>query len=146
MGFLILVFLISSCLANHCNSDYDCWADSVCLDYIILAEQDSKEFFNYAIPSTVNEEDEYVYVANPECSVCISYALACYQSFIDEQITGNFMFLLKSEYVDLFNYYAKKELESLPLVLSTETCDSIEDGLYLIKQGKVVKYFVWQNR
>lgn len=140
--FTFLVFI--SCSNHKTQSHVDGWNKAILSGQTVEGNPLATEFFDYSIPVPTDWGMFYVYAANPECSFCIASALKCYKTYLDSKTPEPFIFLLKSENNDLFFYYLKKEIESKPLTIESAELDEIVDGLYVIKDGRVVSRKGWE--
>lgn len=140
---LTFLFLIS-CSNHKTQSHVDGWSKAILSGKTVESNPPATEFFDYSIPVPTDWEIFYVYAANPECSFCIASALKCYKAYLNSKTQEPFIFLLKSENNDLFFYYLKKEIESNPLTIESAELDKIVEGLYVIKDGRVVSHKDWE--
>lgn len=106
----------------------------------------SDTLFHYSIPimsfSNGNKE-QFVYVTNPECSFCIASAISCSNAWVESKSESPFIFLIKSDYTELFEFYMKRDCKKIIPYFSSVECKDLQDGLYTIRNGHVFSYSSW---
>ena len=86
---------------------------------------------------------QYVYVVNPECSFCIARAIDCCNAWYKNDKETPFIFLIKSDYSELFEFYLNRDCKKkVPFITSCETLE-LSDGLYTISNSHVCSYSSW---
>ena len=99
--------------------------------------------FHYSIPLMQEEGDQYVYVANPECSFCISKAINCINAWAETEIESPFIILSKTEYTELLEFFMKRDSKKQVLIFTSTSSDCLDDGLYVVRDKRVVSYSSW---
>ena len=99
--------------------------------------------FHQSIPFISNNNEQYVYVANSECSFCIATAISCCNAWAQTSSESSFYFLTKSDYTELLEFYMDRDCDKKVPVFSSEECSILEDGLYTIRDGHVFSYSSW---
>lgn len=142
---LIIAYICCGCTYSKAPHFDNSWSNLISSSNEVTTGTPIDCFFNYSLPTYSRQDSVYVYIANPECSFCISTALDCYNEYLKSSSHSKFIFLLKSDYTNLFEFYAKRDLESVPTIISSEFCSNLNDGLYIIIQGKAIRYLVWPS-
>lgn len=99
--------------------------------------------FHQAVPVYPNQEEQFVYVANPECSFCIATAIDCCNAWALTGLDSPFVFLIKSDYTDLFEFYMERDCQKKVAIFTSRECEGYHDGLYTIKDGHVISFSTW---
>ena len=99
--------------------------------------------FHYSVPIINDKDEQFIYVANPECSFCIASAISCCNAWSQTSSESPFYFLTKSDYTELFEFYMERDCDKKVPVFSSEDCSFLEDGLYTIRDGHVFSYSSW---
>ncbi|MBQ9172380.1 MAG: hypothetical protein IJV54_01845 [Bacteroidales bacterium] len=100
--------------------------------------------FCYNVPIPEEGSGEFIYVVNPECSFCISNAIACYNAYLDSGSDIPFLFLAKSDNTLIFDYYLEQNSRGTPRSVVGEGFDFPEDGIYCLLGERVVSYSRWE--
>ena len=99
--------------------------------------------FRHCVPIPEDGCGEFIYVVNPECSFCISNAIACYNAYLDSGSDIPFLFLTKTEDTLIFDYYLEENSKGVPHSIAAEECALLEDGIYCLLGGKVESFSRW---
>ena len=65
--------------------------------------------FQLLVPIIPDQEEQFIFVANPECSFCIATAISCCNAWAGTGSTSPFYFLIKSDYTELFEFYLDRD-------------------------------------
>lgn len=103
-------------------------------------EVKADSLFRSSVPVLDERSRSFVYVVNSECSACIKKALDSYKSYLGSFPQDRFMFLSKSDYLDLFLFYANRDLVELPPIFSSEAIGDLNEGLYILNGGTVTGF------
>lgn len=90
-------------------------------------------------------EDYFVYVFDASCSACIALALDCYKSYLAAESAAPFLFLSKSDNMEIFRYYYKSLYNEDPSCYFGQEAELLYDGIYSVVDGTVVSYSGWRE-
>ena len=105
----------------------------------------------FRFPSS--EEHLLVFLTNATCSYCIGTAMSCYRAYCQSKQNDQLLFLLQGEDIETFLFYYNKERrrlkhhvgESSISIHRINVLQDLPNGLYLVKNGVVMNYYLWQD-
>lgn len=101
--------------------------------------------FHQSVPLYLDKDEQFIYVANPNCSFCISTAIDCCNAWALTGLDSPFVFLIKSDYTELFDFYMERDCIKRVTVFHSSECDGYQDGLYTIRNGHVISFSPWTH-
>lgn len=102
--------------------------------------------FCSSVPFPKESNQLLVYVMDGGCSICIAEAIRCLKAFLRiKKDDEKFFFLIESRYTDILSYYLEKEVVPSDnyWVYQIEQVERKNQGVYCVKNNKVVNYLQW---
>lgn len=101
--------------------------------------------FLQSVPVYHDEDEQFIYVANPNCSFCIATAIDCCNAWALTGLKSPFVFLIKSDYTEVFDFYMEKNCKKRVAIYCSSECEGYKDGLYTIRNGHVTSFSTWTH-
>lgn len=139
--FIIAVVTASNCTNNNNNSFR--FINATSNEYAEERRPIADTFFHHSIPIYSEADKQFVYVTNPDCSFCIASAISCCNARSSTCSESPFIFLIKSDYTELFEFYLDRDCKIKVPFITTEDCNDLQDGLYTIRNRYVTSYSKW---
>lgn len=147
-GVGVLVLLLFACKEQMDESDKTLLRfmnDSDNIEYARYPSADT--LFHYTVPFCQNSKLMLVYVVDGSCSICIAQALHCFQHFMNIRREGeSFCFIIAENQKDLLSYYCEKtEVADIAVIYPAESIACWNQGLYVVKNNRVMNYRKWNS-
>lgn len=140
---IVLALAIISCAGEKKNNVEIEFIKASLMEYPDVIKPLADTLFHHSVPIFKDKDEQFVYVANPECSFCIASAISCCNAWSQTGSESPFYFMTKSDYTELFEFYMERDCDKKVPVFSSEDCSFLEDGLYTIRDGHVFSYSSW---
>ena len=151
----ILVFLlligVSGCVNTPVDSRFEEFMLGLLSTDINVKGCQADSLFEYKYTFPKDENYHAVFLTNATCSFCIGTALSCFHSYCQSQVDADLIFLLQGDNIETFKYYYEKDpfrKSKRALRVRIQQLDYLQDlptGLYLITNGKVSSYMIWED-
>ena len=104
LAALTILALVCSCNEKRTEDFALRFMRASLIDYPEEDKPLADTLFHHSVPIFKDKDEQFVYVANPECSFCIASAISCCNAWSQTGSESPFYFLTKSDYTELFEF------------------------------------------
>lgn len=152
-SFVVIGSFLLGCNPRNNVFDFDAFLQGKITTDIEVEGLQADSLFEYQFRYPSSETNLLVFLTNGTCSYCIGTAMSCYRAYCQSDQNASLLFLLQGDDVETFKYYYNKEQRknkrhSSRKNISMQRIDVLQDlpnGLYFVKNGVVLNYYLWQD-